>query len=179
MRQDFFEYVPQFKPWISGNHRPGLNGVNEAIRRRFNMLPFNVTIPEEKRDKDLPEKLKIEWPGILLWMIEGCLEWQRTGLKPPQVVTDATAEYLKTENKLERWIDECCERDVQAWTSSTDLYHSWGCWADFNKEFVGSHTKFAKDMKDAGYAKDDRSSANGFRGLRLKPTTPFAQFVQF
>jgi putative DNA primase/helicase len=34
MRQDFFEYTPQFKLVIAGNHKPGLRGVDEAIRRR-------------------------------------------------------------------------------------------------------------------------------------------------
>ena len=50
MRQDFFEYVPQFKLIIAGNHKPGLSSVDEAIRRRFNLIPFTVTIPPEKRD---------------------------------------------------------------------------------------------------------------------------------
>jgi putative DNA primase/helicase len=36
MRQDFFEYTPQFKLLIAGNHQPILRTVDEAIRRRFN-----------------------------------------------------------------------------------------------------------------------------------------------
>jgi putative DNA primase/helicase len=58
MRQDFFTFVPKFKLMIAGNHKPRLRAVNEAIRRRFQLIPFNVTIPEANRDKDLPEKLK-------------------------------------------------------------------------------------------------------------------------
>ena len=65
MRQDFFEYVPAFKLVIAGNHKPSLRSVDESMRRRFNLLPFTVTIPPEDRDRDLPEKLKAEWPGIL------------------------------------------------------------------------------------------------------------------
>ena len=79
MRQDFFEYRPQFKLVIAGNHKPGLRSVDEAIRRRFHLIPFNVTIPEGERDLELAEKLRAEWPGILAWMIEGCLDWQRQG----------------------------------------------------------------------------------------------------
>ena len=71
MRQDFFTFEPTFKLLIAGNHQPGLRNVDEAIRRRFNMLPFAVKIPPAERDKDLPEKLKAEWPGILAWAIEG------------------------------------------------------------------------------------------------------------
>jgi putative DNA primase/helicase len=58
MRQDLFEFVPQLKLVISGNHKPGLRSVDEAIRRRFNLIPFTVTIPAEERDKDLGDKLK-------------------------------------------------------------------------------------------------------------------------
>jgi putative DNA primase/helicase len=82
MRQDFFGYLPQFKLVIAGNHKPGLRSVDEAIRRRFNLIPFTVTIPPDERDLKLADKLKPEWPGILQWMIDGCLEWQRIGLAP-------------------------------------------------------------------------------------------------
>jgi putative DNA primase/helicase len=86
MRQDFFEYVPQFKLLIAGNHKPGLRTVDEAIRRRFNLIPFVVTIPLPERDLKLSEKLEAEWPGILQWMIDGCLAWQHTGLQAPVIV---------------------------------------------------------------------------------------------
>ena len=69
MRQDFFEYVPQFKLLTVGNHKPGLRAVDEAMRRRMNLLPFVVTIPPAERDSQLGEKLRAEWPGILGWAI--------------------------------------------------------------------------------------------------------------
>ena len=68
MRQDFFEFTPQFKLFVTGNHKPGLRNVDEAIRRRLNYIPFTVIIPEANRDPMLAEKLKPEWPGILQWM---------------------------------------------------------------------------------------------------------------
>lgn len=68
MRQDCFEYTLQFKLVVAGNHKPGLRSIDEAIRQRFNLVPFNVTIPPEERDPNLREKLKEEWPGILAWL---------------------------------------------------------------------------------------------------------------
>jgi putative DNA primase/helicase len=94
MRQDFFEFDPQFKLVIAGNHKPGLRSVDEAMRRRLNMLPFVVKITDAEKDKELAHKLEAEWPGILAQMIVGCLEWQKTGLAPPKAVTDATEKYL-------------------------------------------------------------------------------------
>jgi putative DNA primase/helicase len=169
MRQDFFEFMPQFKLVISGQHKPGLNSVNEAIRRRVNMLPFNVIVPEAERDKHLTEKLKVEWPGILAWMIEGCLEWQSIGLNPPKIVTDATEEYLKAEDRYGRWLDECCVRDVNGWTGSTALFESWKEWADQNREYVGTRTKFSSDIRDRGFKLQGRESGNGFLGVKVKP----------
>jgi putative DNA primase/helicase len=50
MRQDFFEYRPAFKLVIAGNHKPSLRSVDEAIRRRFHLIPFALTIPAAERD---------------------------------------------------------------------------------------------------------------------------------
>ena len=55
MRQDYFEFIPQFKLLIAGNHKPGLRSVDEAIRRRFHLVPFTVTIPPAERDETLTE----------------------------------------------------------------------------------------------------------------------------
>src|SRR5690606_25974113 len=79
--QDFFEFWPQFKLFIAGNHRPALRNVDEAMRRRMHLIPFTVTIPPDRRDGKLGEKLLAERNGILAWMLEGCLAWQREGLK--------------------------------------------------------------------------------------------------
>jgi putative DNA primase/helicase len=137
MRQDFFEFTPQFKLIICGNHKPSLRSVDEAIRRRFYLVPFTVTIPLEERDPHLTEKLKAEWAGILRWLIDGCLEWQRRGLDPPAAVRKATAAYLEEEDVVATWLDECCVVDPDKWESSTELFNSWSTWAKAAGEAVG------------------------------------------
>jgi putative DNA primase/helicase len=102
MRQDFFEYRPQFKLIIAGNHKPSLRSVDEAIRRRFHLIPFAVTIPPEERDSDLADKLKAEWPGILAWMIEGCVEWQAECLRPPAAVGACERELRQAREEASR-----------------------------------------------------------------------------
>jgi putative DNA primase/helicase len=136
MRQDFFEYTPQFKLMISGNHKPGLRSVDEAIRRRLNLVPFDVTIPEAERDKELTGKLKAEGPGVLAWMIAGCLEWQRVGLAPPKIVTEATDAYLEDEDTIKLWVDEVCLQGEQYWTPTNQLFASWQDWAEARGEYV-------------------------------------------
>jgi len=102
MRQDFFQYNPQFKLFVSGNHKPKLRSVNKAVSRRIKLLPFIFTIPDNKKILNLAQKLVAEeGAGILAWMIAGCLDYQENGLVSPEVVTKATGEYLAKEDVLQ------------------------------------------------------------------------------
>jgi putative DNA primase/helicase len=98
MRQDFFTYQPQFKLMIVGNHKPVLQNVDDAARRRFNLVPF--TRKPERPDRELEGKLKAEWPGILRWMIDGCLDWLQNGLVRPAAVQAATAAYFDEQDPV-------------------------------------------------------------------------------
>lgn len=167
MRQDFFEYKPQFKLVIAGNHKPSLRSVDEAIRRRFHLIPFAVTIPADKCDPELAEKLKGEWPGILQLLIEGCLEWRRDGLQPPKAVQEATAAYLEAEDGLAAWIDDKCERAPSAWEQSTDLFASWTGWAERAGEHAGTMKRFAQTLESRGFCRHKMARGQGFYGLRI------------
>jgi putative DNA primase/helicase len=167
MRQDFFSYLPQFKLIIAGNHKPGLRSVDEAIRRRFNLVPFTVFIPPEKRDVDLGEKLKVELPGILNWMIEGCMAWQKQGLDPPQVVTEATKAYLEAEDAVSAWLEECCERDPNHSATLQELFGSWSAWATKNGERIGTTKNLANTLENKGLQRYRRAAARGHSGVRV------------
>ena len=168
MRQNFFEFVPQFKLLISGNHKPVLRSVNVAIRRRMNLLPFAVTIPDEERDLNLADKLKAEWPGILTWMIKGCLEWQRVGLNPPKAVVDATEEYLANEDTVGAFIDEYCVKDPNAEVSSAQLFEAWKSYAENNNAFIGSAKVFAGWLEERGFRKGRGKVVDRvFKGLKF------------
>jgi P4 family phage/plasmid primase-like protien len=168
MRQDFFQYTPQFKLVVAGNHKPGLRTVDEAIRRRFNLLPFTVTIPPGERDLELSEKLRAEWDGILQWAVEGCLEWQRTGLHPPKAISDATESYFAAEDALARWMEDCTDKRDGAWESATALFRDWKAWAESSGEYVGSQKQFSENLAARGVAKVRTKAARGFSGIRLR-----------
>jgi len=172
MRQDFFEFLPQFKLIIAGNHKPSLRSVDEAIRRRFHLVPFAVTIPADERDGELAEKLKSEWPGILAWLIEGCLQWQAEGLRPPSAVLDATAAYLEAEDAIAAWIDERCERVTGDWASLSALYASWSDWAAKAGEIAGSQKGLGEKLKTRGFVDHKRNVGKGFYGLRVRLREP-------
>ena len=168
MRQDFFEYTPQFKLIIAGNRKPGLRSVDEAMRRRLNLVPFTVTIPEQERDINLPEKLKAEWPAILRWGIEGCLDWQREGLNPPKRVRAATEEYFAAEDLLGRWLAERTTQGPRYSTASSALYKDWEQWTEERKEDTGSNKDFSQRLQARGFVIKDTNKASMFVALALR-----------
>jgi putative DNA primase/helicase len=172
MRQDFFQFTPQFKLFLAGNHKPKLRNVDEAIERRFRLIPFTHTIPKELRDTNLAKKLRAEWPQILHWCIEGCLLWQREGLKPPETVAAATKSYLSQEDSLTSWFEEAYELDGKGWIYIADLFESWRQWAIDNGEEVGTKRKLMLTLEDREsvwrISQGRREKGIGFRGLRAK-----------
>ncbi|MBW5439251.1 hypothetical protein FXB41_32135 [Bradyrhizobium canariense] len=165
MRQDFFTYVPQFKLAIAGNHKPGLRSVDEAIKSRVKMIPFSVTISQAERDQELGSKLVAEYPGILDWMVRGCMEWQKIGLASPQAVKNATDEYLSAEDAFGLWLKDCCNQGKDLWTRSDALFLCWKAWAEFNGEDAGSNRRFSQRLEAAGFRPDRRHAGRGFLGL--------------
>ena len=168
VRQDFFIFKPTFKICIVGNHKPSLRTIDEAIRRRIHLIPFNVTIPADDRDPKLTEKLKAEWPGILAWAVQGCLEWRKVGLNPPEAVIEATEDYLAAEDSFAAWLEECTESAPgQHIEKSANLFASWKAWAERAGESPGTRKWFAGTLQDRGYAKKDTKTARGFKSIRL------------
>jgi putative DNA primase/helicase len=170
MRQDFFEYRPQFKLMFCGNHKPAFRHVDEAIRRRFLLVPFTSIIGPDERDLTLPEKLHAERAGILRWALEGCLQWQEKGLAPPAKVREATEAYLEDEDTLRTWATECCEHEVNAFSVIAELHQSYHAWAERAGEKFFGVKRFSQMLEDHGYQRDRGvgNRARGFRGVRLK-----------
>jgi putative DNA primase/helicase len=167
MRQDFFDFTPEFKLMIAGNNQPGLRSVDVAIKRRLHLIPFTINIA--KVDKTFySRKLVPELPGVLAWMIDGCVEWQQHGLAPPQAVTKATGEYFEAEDTLGQWIEECCECGPNFWGGSEVLFVSWAEWARKREQFVGTETALVKELQKQGMRRGKHDEKRGLYGLRLK-----------
>lgn len=170
MRQDFFEFLPHFKLIVAGNNKPHVAKVDDAIRRRFHIIPFTQAI--ENPDKDLRNKLRAELSGIFKWMIEGALEWQRQGLNPPESVLAATQDYLSEEDTVGQWVEECCELAKDAQSLSAELFASWQKWCAENDADVGAKktlTQRLSEFPGITTVKIGKKRARGLRGIRLKP----------
>lgn len=173
MRGDFFSFQPTFKLLIAGNHRPRLRSVDEAMRARLHLIPFTVTIPPERRDPALPEKLKAEWPGILKWAIEGCLDYQVQGLAPPECVRQATESYFGQQDVFGAWIVDCCDVGPTLWDPPTRLFASWKRYAEAARERIGRQAEFGDRMEAAGFQQTRDSLGRRWQGITVKANSPW------
>ena len=151
MRQDFFTYQPQFKLTVAGNHKPTLRNVDAAMKRRINIVPFEHTPVEP--DRQLEEKLKAEWPMILRWAIDGCIDWQKHGLIRPVSITAATGNYFEAQNIFKQWLEEECvyePKNTYRTAKARELFASWTAYAKAAGVPAGGVVKFAESLHGAG-----------------------------
>jgi putative DNA primase/helicase len=166
--KDNFTFLPQFKLLISGNHRPGLRNVDEAMRARLHLIPFTITVPPEKRDPRLAEKLRAEAAGILAWMIEGAQQWNKLGLNAPLRVRKATEEYFEAQDLVQQWINDCCLRDADVRGQTLELYKSFARYCHESSEFAMQRKRWGDALELKGYKVGRNSKGQVVHGLRLR-----------
>ncbi len=168
MYRDYFEYEPQYKVAVAGNHRPVLRTVGEAMRRRLHLVQLDTIVPPEHRDPKLVEALLRERDGILGWMIEGCLEWQRQGLQPPTRIGRAVEEYLREEDLVSQWIEERCATGPSHVETSHALFASWSNWASASGFDPGNMKVLGQALGARGFGAERYKGARAWRGLHLR-----------
>ncbi len=163
MKQDFFEFIPQFKLIVVGNHKPTLTNVDDAMKRRINIIPF-IRKPVNP-DRQLEQKLMAEWPMILRWMIDGCLDWQKNGLVRPDSVIASTQAYFEDQDLLGQWLNDNCDAEPDNPHKSDTvaaLFAAWSAYATAAGETPGSKKAFNEAMQSRGF-----HPARGGKGVRL------------
>ena len=130
LNEDFLEVNPKFKLTISGNHKPEIRGSDDGIWRRVMLVPFDVQIPQNERDPALVEKLWQERDGIMQWLIDGLVDYLEGGLREPDAVLAATAEYREESDPLGNFLTDCCIATGDAADSilSADLTQAFNFW---------------------------------------------------
>lgn len=165
---EFFEYKPEFKLFLATNHKPVIRGTDHAIWRRIHLLPFTVLISLEEQDKDLPDKLKNELPGILAWTVRGCLAWQSEGLAPPKSVIAATQEYREEMDILEGFLVECCVISTNAEARAGQLYETYREWCEKNGEKAISRRGFGVRLQEKGFKRARTSHYRMWKGIGIR-----------
>jgi putative DNA primase/helicase len=130
LRQENFEFCPEFKLWLLANDPPIIDDDDDAAWRRVIRIPFNHTV--EVPDTTLKDRLAsplIAGPGILAWAVRGCLEWQRGGLRIPAAIQNAIAAYRTDMDPLDDFYESRCVFGEKVWVKSAHLYAAYTEWA--------------------------------------------------
>jgi putative DNA primase/helicase len=169
LHQEWFDFEPTHKVFFGTNHKPVIRGTDYAIWRRIRLVPFEITIPEGERDKNLPEKLKAEADGILAWEVQGCQFWQQQGLGVPEEVKAATDSYREEMDILGEYLKDRCRQMPEARVSSKDLYESYSTWCQDNGQEPLGQRAFVSAFKEKGFkqCRIGHGAVRGWIGIGL------------
>jgi putative DNA primase/helicase len=156
MSRDAFTFTKSHKHLILGNHRPQIKTVDEAIKNRVLLVPFDVSFAG-REDRDLPQKIRAEAGFVLHWLIEGHTAWIDNGKRLPQcdAVERATKVYFAAQSTIEMWMEECCrkvedpDRPASGWSTASELYDNYQQWKRARGEGPVSQTRFGEFMARA------------------------------
>jgi putative DNA primase/helicase len=180
MREDFWEFAPTHKVILLTNHKPKVVGTDHAIWRRLRLVPFGVTFwkpddhqdggvgldPQRRVDPQMAAKLAAEQKGILAWLVQGALDWQREGLPVPAKVKVATAEYRTEEDTIAQFLQERCNTHRELRVRAETLYQAFRKWCEGQGTEPLSQKKVGAELTQRGF---ERILNNGtwYKGLTL------------
>lgn len=151
MQQDYFTFRPYFKLLFSGNRKPSVERLDEALRRRLCIVPF--TNRPKKKDDWLMDTLRDnEWPGILAWAIKGCQMVLDEGLEFPSVVEGATAQYFNEEDNVGMWLSEHIQYSSGKILPLEIVWADWQQWCNSHNVAIGNRVMLRDDLTNRGYA---------------------------
>lgn len=173
MREDFWTFEPTHTVFLGTNHKPEIRGTDHAIWRRPKLVPFDVTIPEPEQDKKLSEKLSAELPGVLAWIVRGCLDYQEKGLGVPEQVATATTGYRSEMDTLAAFFEDRCVIHDRAEVPATPLHHAYQEWCADTGERAETQKRFGMRLKERGFESFIISSGpyrarSGWLGIGLR-----------
>jgi len=160
------EIKVQFKIWMAVNHLPCITGRDRGVWRRIKVIPFKHTIPDDKRDLWLHEKLLAESSGIFNWLLDGYHAWRLEGLGTAPAVEQAIQDYRAESFPCARFLDECVTPSADVWAKSSDLYEAYQSWCASNEYEPVSQRDLALSLKEGGISFRKRNDGN-YYGVQL------------
>ena len=143
-----FDFIPQFKMWLSCNTLPTVNDKSLFSSDRVKVIEFKRHFGEGDRDVHLKEKFLTgsARTSIFQWLLDGYQEYKDYGLKEPASVKEAVKVYEKRNDRVGLFLEERCELDKDAKLSRTDLYTAYKSWCRVNGVNPKSAQKFYEEV---------------------------------
>lgn len=168
---EFFTFQPTAKYFLAVNHCPRVHDDSYGFWRRVRLIPFTQEFKGANDDKMLLDKLITEAPGILNWLIEGCLRWQKEGMEPtPECVSRATTEYQSDSDPLSEFILDECIMNPRATGKSIALYKAYQKYCrdqGMTDKEIMSTTAFGRRMSQK-FKKSHKEGGTIYSGVALK-----------
>lgn len=168
-------FQPTHKLLLLTNNKPHAPASDYALWQRLHLIPFTLSFVDEPHadherlaDPDLPSRLKAEAPGILAWLVRGCLAWQREGLRPPETVKAATQEYREEEDVIAQFIAEVCVTTPLVYAAMKPLYAAYVKWAEENGMRAENLMRLSRELIERGFQRDDTGRTVFFRGIGIR-----------
>jgi putative DNA primase/helicase len=177
LNRGFFDFDPQFKMMISGNHKPSIRGQDEGIWRRMLLVPWEIAIPPDERDRELDAILWEERAGILNWLLDGCRLWLDRGLTVPDAVRAATDQYRSDSDPIGRFLDECVSDAPGETVPASVMYSAYQTWCAANAERAWTQNGFGRSLRDRGLSKRKSCGVLLYCDISIA-TAPGAEDVQ-
>ena len=168
MRQDFTTFRATHKLTVMGNHKPQLRSVDDAIRRRMQLVDFAYKIQDAEKDPMFLENMRAEWPRILTWAIQGCLEWQDTGLPKPDALVQATAQYLEDQDEFNQFLSECCDREPAKFDLVSVIWKRYQTWCEKESARPMQRKSFKSALLGLAGVERKGSAGDSVSGIAVK-----------
>lgn len=149
MRGNPFTFTPTHTLWLVGNHKPGTTAGGPAFWRRIKLIPFDHTVPEERRDPHLEDKLAAEAPQILAWIARGAAAYAAHGLGTPDAVTAATAAYRDDQDSVAKFIGEACMKTREGRVKVAELRAAYERFCRDSGDAPVSPKRFGEQLRDS------------------------------
>jgi len=167
--KQYIEYIAQFKLVLETNHKPIIESQDNSIWRRVDRLDFDNTFEETDgtRDEFLRDTLKLELEGILLWMVNGAIEWYKTGLATPTIINNLNISYKAELDEIGGFLEICTEKDCSSKVSKAKLYQLYTFWCNHVEEYPLSKKAFGKRLEENGFGHKPSNGVEYRTGIKI------------
>ena len=158
LNKGFFDMVPEFIPFMSGNQMPEIGGLDKGIWRRLKFVKWPVTLTDEEQ-RPLPKvvsEFMAEGAGILNWLIEGALIFLREGLKDPPAVRDLTQSHREDSDPVGAFIGACVVSRPGDMVPAREMYGGFARWCEANAIKPWGEKTFSLALKQKGLVREDK-----------------------